>query len=109
MIMPTQAIDLILDVEVAFFPPDAGGRSAAIPALYRPLCLIETNEGTKIVSLCELRLSETVQPGARANGQLVFAPDTSAEARRLLPVGTEFALAEGFKPIGKAVVKGILS
>lgn len=107
--MPTQAIDLILEVDVDFFTPEAGGRAADVPTIYRPLCLIETDEGSKIVSLCELRLAAPIHPGERTSGQLVFAPDSSAEARTLLPPGTEFALTEGVRPVAKAVVSRVLS
>jgi hypothetical protein len=103
-----QEVGVVLSVDVEFYAPASGGRSSAVTDGYRPLCLVPTGEGEKLVTLCELRLEAPVEPGDRAVGLLGFAPQTADDARRLLPPGTEFRLAEGPKTVAIARVRDVL-
>src|SRR5437870_4331745 len=55
--MSAPTIGLALDVTVDLLPTDAGGRTQSIVSGYRPLCFIETPNGTeRVFGLCWLDL-----------------------------------------------------
>jgi hypothetical protein len=92
---------LILTVRLDLFAPENGGRPHAISSGYRPVILVSPTDGEQVsIGLCELRLTDDLQPGGSGEGRLAFDVAVSDVAESLLQVGSSFALAEGTHPIG---------
>ena len=106
--MSAPTIGLALDVTVHLLPTDAGGRTQSIVSGYRPLCFIETPNGTeRVFGLCWLDLDAPIAPGDSGDGRLSFDIAVSNDVRALLHVGSKFGLAEGAKRVGSAEVRRI--
>jgi translation elongation factor EF-Tu-like GTPase len=98
-----------LVVDIRLLSTAEGGRRESIADGYRPLCLIDSPSGEDLViGLCELELATDIRPGDTGTGRLKFDREVAEQVTSVLPVGSEFRLAEGQEPIGSAVVKSVV-